>query len=77
MSQPATPELIALSNQVHAEVTDQALRLVRAGIQNADLELTEEKTMLVEIGIQAGWMTTLLALRTRGLLRLPTDRDER
>lgn len=63
------PQVIAMGDQIHAEVTNRGNTNAMAICASEDFHPDESQTMLVQIGVQAGLHAAMKVLSERGWIR--------
>lgn len=65
------PEAVALGDQLHAQITDEAYRDFKNMAEAEKISLAEHEMTLIEIGIQVGLQAALRVVRDSGWLKAP------
>lgn len=68
-----TPGEVALGDQWHAEIMDEARTLTNHLLAAQDVTLDADERQLVELGYTMGSSATFIVLRRKGWLRKPED----
>ena len=65
-----SPIVVAMGDQLHAEITERANTAFRQQCREQDYSLSEDEDMIAQIGVQAGLHAAMKILAEKGWIRI-------